>query len=507
MRRQARSKTKEKVQFGDFQTPLPLAREVCALLRSIMGSPTSLLEPTCGKGTFLLAALESFPEVRIARGFDCNPQYVEAARRTLLDRPQVQIEVADFFTLAWDRLLSELPEPILVVGNPPWVTNATQGAIEGTNLPEKRNVDRLRGIEALTGCANFDVSEAILREIVRRLEGRVATVALLCKTSVARRVLAACWKGKTPLEEARFYRIDASEAFGVSVNAGLLMLRLRPDASVSECEVFDSFSSPRPVSTFGKAGDLIVADLATYTSLSFLHTPGLVGWRSGVKHDCRRVFELEARADAFVNGFGERVDIEREVVFPLLKSSDIVHGRAPRRFILLPHRSMRASPRELKERAPAAWHYLQSHATILERRRSAIYRKRPPFSIFGIGPYSLTDWKVAVAGLSKELKFAKIGPYKGRPVVLDDTCYLFPCQSRQECEVLHDLVSSGPAVAFWSSLLFWDAKRPITAKLLNLLDLARLARHLDFPPEIGERLAQRQHRAASGHGHGRHRFR
>lgn len=92
-----------------------------------------------------------------------------------------------------------------------------------------------------------------------------------------------------------------------------------------------------------------------------------------------------------------------------------------------------------------------------------------------MGPYSFAPWKVAIASLYKELRFSKIGPLEGRPVLLDDTCYFLPCKSEAECDVLHGMVSSSAAIEFWSSMVFWDAKRPVTAKLLNRLDLGRLA--------------------------------
>jgi len=247
--------------------------------------------------------------------------------------------------------------------------------------------------------------------------------------------------------------------------------------------------------------DHLVADLEAYDRLSFLYYDGLVGWRSGVKHDCSRVFELSRKQGTLVNGLGEHVSIETDVVFPLLKSSDIVRDREPRKCLLIPHRSMGESPLDLECRAPAAWKYLLSHSDILSKRGSSIYKNRPPFSIFGIGPYSLTAWKVAISGLYKELKFSKIGPYDGRPVVFDDTCYLFPCDSEEESDVLYELVSSLVATEFWSSLVFWDSKRPITAKLLNVLDLAALAKKLDRWTPIARRLAERQITRYSDQGH------
>ena len=133
---------------------------------------------------------------------------------------------------------------------------------------------------------------------------------------------------------------------------------------------------------------------------------------------------------------------------------------------------------DLERRAPKAWRYLLAHRQALEQRRSSIYRKRPPFSTFGIGPYSFSPWKVAVAGLYKTLRFVKVGALDGKPVLLDDTCYFLPCDSEADCDLLVELLSSPTAIQFYSSLVFWDAKRPITAKLLNQLDLTTLAKRL-----------------------------
>ena len=63
-------KTKHKVESGSFQTPLPLAREVCSLLSQNGCKPLSVLEPTCGAGNFLQAALEQFPGLKIAVGVE-----------------------------------------------------------------------------------------------------------------------------------------------------------------------------------------------------------------------------------------------------------------------------------------------------------------------------------------------------------------------------------------------------------------------------------------------------
>ncbi|MCY4386336.1 MAG: hypothetical protein OXC18_04440 [Desulfurellaceae bacterium] len=236
----------------------------------------------------------------------------------------------------------------------------------------------------------------------------------------------------------------------------------------------------------------LVSDLETYKRLQSLSSDGLTGWRSGVKHDCSRVFEFSVKDGELTNGLGEVVSLETDVVFPLLKSSDVAGHRPPRKYLLVPHRSMEESSLELRSHAPRAWQYLTAHERTLEARASAVYKKRPKFSIFGVGPYSFAPWKVAISGLYKNLRFTKIGPINGQPILLDDTCYFFPCDSEEECLSLYELVSSPLALEFWSSLVFWDSKRPITAKLLNLLDLACLAKKTGAWTPTTRRIAERQ---------------
>jgi S-formylglutathione hydrolase FrmB len=53
-----------------------------------------------------------------------------------------------------------------------------------------------------------------------------------------------------------------------------------------------------------------------------------------------------------------------------------------------------------------------------------------------VGPYTFAPWKVAVSGLHRPPDFDVVGPLGGRPVILDDTCYLLPCRSAGEAALL-----------------------------------------------------------------------
>jgi len=493
------ARAKQRVEFGDFQTPIALARAICSLIARSGFSPASILEPTCGTGAFLTAALEAFPEVSRVLGFEINAEYVAQARRAvagLSARASTEIQQSDVFLINWPEVVRGLPEPILIIGNPPWITHATLGALGSANLPARANLDGLRGIDALTGKSNFDVSEWIIRKGIALLSARDALLAMLCKTTVARRVLAHTWRAGQRIESASLYLLDAQEHFAASVDACLLIIRTARRGESNTCPVFASLQARHPVSTFGLQDNLLVADVRSYEQHKGLLGKGHRGWRSGIKHDCAGVFELRLEDGEWVNGLGERVALEPDVVYPLLKSADLVAARAPRRWMLVLQQRMNDDPGRLRWKVPRAWAYLSRHAHLLAKRKSAVYKNRPPFSLFGIGPYTFAPWKVAVSGLYKKFAFTLVRPFQDRPVVLDDTCYFFPCEREEEAQCLYELVTSDLAQAFWSAFIFWDAKRPITAQLLNALDLVALARALGKGDRAVQSLVAQQWAAA-----------
>jgi hypothetical protein len=298
-------------------------------------------------------------------------------------------------------------------------------------------------------------------------------LAMLCKTAVARKVLAHAWRTGASLAAAT-YRIDAAAAFGASVEACLLVCDGGPGqvGSGGGCDVFDSLDATAPSATLGFRDGELIADVARYERWKHLASePGeSVAWRSGVKHDCAAVVELGADRR---NGLGEVADLEDELVFPMLKSSDLIRGEGPSRFMVVTQRAIGEDTTHLA-RLPRAWRYLSRHRARFERRKSSIYRGRAPFAMFGIGGYTFAPWKVAIAGLAKQLAFRVVGPHGGKPVVLDDTCYLVACDGEAEARELCARLSSEPAREFYEAFVFWDAKRPITSDLLRRLDPRRL---------------------------------
>lgn len=467
-----------RIEFGDFQTPETLAHDVCQVLRRDRLKPASIVEPTCGIGNLAMAGFETFSSAIAGYMADVNADYVATARQRLhaLDSSaRIDVQRANFFHADWQACLAKLPEPLLVIGNPPWVNNSQLGAIGGDNLPPKENSAHIRGIEAITGKSNFDVSEWILNTMVDAVAGRRATLAMLCKTTVARKVLARIWNEQLKLSSARMHRIDSLKSFGAAVDACLLVCRFGRRASRPNCKVYSSLAGSQVCQQFGFRDGRLISDTDLYAKWHHLRAASPVRWRSGVKHDCAKVMELRRQGDQFTNGWGETVALEDNFVFPLLKSSQVAAGRTLEtdRWMLVPQRRVGDDTAAIREEAPHTWRYLQAHAQRLDRRASSIYKNRPRFSVFGIGEYTFAPWKVAVSGLYKKLAFRKLGPFAGKPVVLDDTAYFVPCENEAAADRLTSMLNAGPSHEFLSSLLFWDAKRPITAEALGLLDLTQ----------------------------------
>ncbi len=353
-------KTASKIEFGDFQTPLALAREVCSLLIRNEICADTVLEPTCGLSAFLVAASEAFPKARFF-GWDINADYVQQTKEALHEAgaaKRASVCQQDFFAHDWEAELARMRGPLLVLGNLPWVTNAAVSALNGSNLPAKENFQGFRGIQARTGKSNFDISEWMLIRLIQALRGRKAVIAMLCKTGTARKLLRFAWQNDGRMAGASLHRIDAKQHFGAAVDACLLFAHTGK-AGPLEADVFDDLTAQRPSTTLGLAGQDLVADIHTYRRLQHLEGLCPYQWRSGVKHDCASVMELKIGAgNALLNKLGEHVSLESDYLYPLLKCSDLANGRLrPTRFVLVTQRRTGEDTGVISKSAPRTWEH------------------------------------------------------------------------------------------------------------------------------------------------------
>jgi hypothetical protein len=280
----ASRKSKQVWEFGDFQTPIPLATIAARLISRLGHIPRSVLEPTCGRGAFLLAAADTFPDAKRFVGVEINNAHLDHCRKKIAGTPwddRARLLHADFFTLDWTEILADLPEPILIIGNPPWVTSAELGMLGSQNLPEKSNFQGRSGIEALTGKSNFDISEWMLLKHLEWLQARKGVLAMLCKTSVARKVLAYAWKHDQQIASARIYKIDALKHFEAAVDACFFVMDCTSKAHPKDCEVYDDIEASKPSHVVGYHDATLVVDVAAYERWRYTPRAGRLRRRRG----------------------------------------------------------------------------------------------------------------------------------------------------------------------------------------------------------------------------------
>jgi hypothetical protein len=474
--------------LGDFQTPPELAAAVLDCLGPIGRRWSRVLEPTCGEGHFIAALLaQTFPPREI-QAVEIQHNHCAAARALSAGDANwrgthVRIHQADLFgiDLRNDLQWGEKGR-LLVVGNPPWVTSAQLGRLEASVRPPKRRISGLDGFAALTGSSNFDVAEAVWLKLITELADQAATIALLCKTSVARRILERAHRERLPIAKASMRRLDAARWFRAAVDACLFQVELGPPEGLRGIPVYASLAQQRADSIMSFSDGWLIADREAYSASSLVEGACPLTWRQGVKHDAAAVMELarEAGTGRLTNRAGEILDVEPEFVYPLIKGGDVALDAAnPERAVLVTQQRIGDDTRALGERAPRLWRYLQTHSASFIKRRSSIYRGQPPFGMFGIGPYSFAPFKVAIGGFNKEPRFRALGPRGGKPIMLDDTCYFLACSSAAEAAVLTALCNDPITLAFLRCASFKSAKRPFTKALLQRIDLEAILSQSD----------------------------
>ena len=467
-------KDKNVKEFGDFQTPRELAFEICLLLSKLNVQPQSIVEPTCGLGSFIQAAQKIFYSSEIF-GFDVSPKYVDFAQNKFDGDEKVLISQADFFETDWKKIFNKLPKPILILGNPPWVTNSQLSVLESENAPRKENFQNFSGLDAMTGKSNFDISEWMLIRLLESLDKQNAHLAMLCKTSVARKALKYAWKNKIHLTKSAIYQIETEKYFNASVDACLLFVEFSESVQNTTGKIFQSLDAENSSQEIGFRNNELVSSMDLYEKWKHLNGNSQIKWRSGIKHDCSKVMEFTREEGKFKNGFGKIVELEDEFMYPMLKSSDIANGNLePRRWMLVTQKKANDDTAKISETAPNIWSYLNSNAEFLDKRKSSIYKKRARFAVFGIGDYSFSPWKIAISGFYKKLEFNVVGSYENKPIVLDDTCYFISCGVENEARKICDLLNSTIGREFFEGYVFWDAKRPITVEILQKLNIAKL---------------------------------
>ncbi len=474
--------------YGDWQTPIDLAKIVCIEHIKRYGSPDVVIEPTCGLGAFVLAALEVFPDLTEIHAIEINGLYISELKKTIIlkaltqevkDYPKIYLYTGDVFHFNFSRIAANLQArnlKVALIGNPPWVTNSKQSLLESKNVPSKSNFYRFKGIDAITGKSNFDISEYIVLFLIKTFQYCAGGISMLLKNSVIRSIVYKQHLYPLSINGISQLRIDAAKEFNVAVEASCFTACLKSIASFTcySSDIYTSISDTK----FGWVGESFVSDVDSYNRYQIYDGDSDFIWRSGIKHDCASILELKLNNGQYYNGLGELVDIEDDLIFPYLKSSDIQKYtnekcREIKKFILIPQHFVGESTAYIAHKFPKTYSYLVSHIDFFTKRKSSIYKKKDIFSVFGLGDYTFSPYKIVVSSLYKTISFKLVKPCNDKPVVVDDTCYQLAFDSEADAVVIYNALKSNDIQSLLRTLIFKDAKRVVTKALLMRLDISK----------------------------------
>ncbi len=475
-----------KVEFGDYQTNSNLSDKVCKLLIKKNISPNVVFEPTFGKGNFIISVLKNFKNIEQIYGIEIYKPYIQITKLKILDffllnpqlsKPSIYLFHNNFFNFNIKKYI-KVNKKLLVIGNPPWVTNSELSSIGSENLPKKNNFKNHKGLDAITGKGNFDIAEFISNSIFDNFSECTGDFAFLIKNSVIKNILQRQIVNNYKISSIQKFKIDTKKEFNVSVNASLFYCKLNshPEKICSEY----NFYSIKKLKTFGWLNNKFVSNLAKYDKYSNFDGVCPYRWRQGMKHDAAKIMELDKKVSFYLNKLNEEVELEPDLVYSFLKSSDLKGGiiNSGRKYTIVTQKKIGQDTKYIQKKFPKTFNYLQSKSDFFDKRKSSIYKGKPPFSIFGIGDYSFKPYKIAISGLYKKLRFTFVKPDKNnKPIMLDDTCYFIGFDDKKEAEIIFNLLESKEVGEFLNSLIFNDTKRSVTKDLLMRIDIYAIMKY------------------------------
>lgn len=482
--------------YGDFQTNENLADNIVKHLYKKGVSPELVIEPTCGKGSFIIAVLKQFKAIKKIVGVEIYYPYIWETKFGILDlfltekpkcKPEIEIIHEDIFDFDLENLAIKNKQlNILVIGNPPWVTNAELSLLNSSNLPQKSNFKNHKGIDAITGKGNFDIGEYISLKILRNFENHNGVFSFLVKSSVVKNILQDQWKSKYKIGNIGKLNIDSKKEFNVSVDACLLLTNFNSTPEYTCREV--DFYSNKEITKFGWHKGEFVYSIVDYNKAENLDGKSPFVWRQGMKHDCSNIMDLDRYNDHFINGFKEEVNPEKKLLYGLLKSSDLKNEviDSYRKTTIVTQKKVGQDTSYIKRQYPKTYNYLNGNREYFDKRKSSIYSGKPPFSIFGIGDYSFAKYKVAISGMYKRTTFSLVMPDNGKPIMLDDTCYFIGFDTIEEAQIAQKILNSDIVQAFLKAIIFPDAKRPITKDILMRIDIEKAYNLLGLKTNLSE---------------------
>ena len=521
---------------GEYYTPGWLVELVLDRVR--FDAHTRLVDPMCGAGAFLVAAIRrlrrrdpSMPAAEIARrvqGCDANPSAVLLARAEYLaalegcvgpsSRAPFIIPVRRDDAILGDHL-PDADRYDVVAGNPPWVgwESLSAGRRSATRDLWRHHglfPDGGAGMQAMLGRGRKDLS-------------------MLATFTVADRLLRPGGRLCFVIAQGVFKSVGGGAGFrGLTLGDGT-PLRVEHVDDFSGRRVFANAAARAAVVTLVK-GEPTVYPVA-WKSWGKPDGPPEAGWAEPVDPNdrtsawltgtrdridkVRRVMgpsSYRARAGAYTGGANgvywvrelrgsaaagtmrvanmpeagkrktpSREDaVERDLVYPMLRAGEVRRFEAePKVSILLPKdpARRRGIDQEIMSRLyPLALRWFESFRELLAARRdrgtrSLIAAGAPFYTMFSVTTDTMAPWKVVWPRIASGVRAAAVGPVDGRPVVPQETCTFIACAGEQpEREALY-------LAGMLNSTLFNEAAASFSQQAGKSFGAPHLLRHIAVP--------------------------
>lgn len=485
-------KEDSRIEYGDFQTPESLAELTIKRVLENNKLPNVILEPTCGKGVFVLAALKQINNFARYYCIEIYKPYIWIAKFTILeyflsnkDRivPHIEFIHHSIFEINFKEIIEiKSDDFLLILGNPPWVTNSQLGLLNSDNLPKKSNFKGHNGFDAITGKGNFDIAEYICLMLFNSFSNTNGIFAFLVKNIVIKNLINDQFQNKYRIGEMIQFSFDAKKEFNVSADASLFFCKLNTNTSF-QCLRKSIYSEDNNSDNyFGFVEEKFVSNVKSYDRYKKYDGKSPLIWRSGVKHDCSKIMDLEKINGHYLNQLSEEIELEGDIVYGLLKSSDLknIVIDNTRKHTIITQKKIGEDTSYIRKQFPNIYSYLVNHKEYFTARKSKIYNDKPPFSIFGIGNYSFTKYKVAISGLYKQTKFSLLLPFNNKPMMVDDTCYFIGFDDIYDAIIILLALNHETTQEFLNSLIFYDTKRIITKDILMRIDLVEILNNVPY---------------------------
>jgi hypothetical protein len=320
--------------LGDFQTPIILTDKICKTISKKKYDPEIILEPTAGMGNFIISAIKNFPNLKHIYAIEKQHRYeiiFKLRILKLIDQLDINCKIEYYnedifrhnFSNRFKSIVNEKSLKFLILGNPPWITNSELSTLNSDNLPKKINIKKFRGIDAITGKSNFDISEFIIIYLIKKFSYTKGKIALLCKTSVIKNIIKNIRKLSLNLSNIEQIVFNAKEEFNTNVHAALLFADLLQNEKVY-CSISSLYGSKNNFEKYGWFKNKFVSNIDLYEKFIDLDGQSSYEWRQGVKHDAIKIMILESNKNGnLYNGYGEELEIENKLLFPFIKGSNL----------------------------------------------------------------------------------------------------------------------------------------------------------------------------------------